>query len=300
MKFKPIRPIRPIKSVEKVENQRFGEERALYGARGLQVENCRFEGEEDGESALKEGRQITVLDSYFALRYPFWHDVALTVRNCEMTETCRAPFWYDKDVTMDGCKMHGVKAFRECRGVTVKNSDVVSPEFGWRTRKINLFDTSLSGEYAFLGSSRIVARGLRFSGKYAFQYVKDAEIAESTLDTKDAFWHTKNVTVRDSVIRGEYLGWYSENLTLIRCKIIGTQPLCYCRDLTLIDCETEGCDLSFEYSSVTANIRGNVLSIKNPLSGKIVCDSVGEVILKDSVYPADCEIVVGGQRMNHL
>ena len=53
MKFKPIRPVKPI---EKVENQRFGEERALYGARGLQVENCRFEGEEDGESALKEGR----------------------------------------------------------------------------------------------------------------------------------------------------------------------------------------------------------------------------------------------------
>ena len=253
MKFKPIRPVKPI---EKVENQRFGEERALYGARGLQVENCRFEGEEDGESALKEGRQITVLDSYFALRYPFWHDVALTVRNCEMTETCRAPFWYDKDVTMDGCKMHGVKAFRECREVEIKNSDIVSPEFGWRTQKISLFDTSLSGEYAFFGGSRIVARGLRF--------------------------------------------WYSENLTLIRCKIIGTQPLCYCRDLTLIDCETEGCDLSFEYSSVTANIRGNVLSIKNPLSGKIVCDSVGEVILKDSVYPADCEIVVGGERRDHL
>ena len=288
------------KKIETVENQRFGEERALYGARGLLVVNCRFEGEEDGESAMKEGRRITVRDSYFALRYPFWHDVGLSLKNCEMTETCRAPFWYDKNVTMDNCKMHGVKAFRECRGVTVKNSDIISPEFGWRTRKISLFDTSLSGEYAFFGGSRIVARGLTFSGKYSFQYVRDAEIAESDLNTKDAFWHTKNVTVRDSVIRGEYLGWYSENLTLIRCKIIGTQPLCYCRNLTLIDCETEDCDLAFEYSSVAATVRGNVVSIKNPLSGKIVCDSVGEVILKDSVYPADCEIVVGGQRLNHL
>ena len=297
MKFKPIKPIR---TVEKVENQRFGEERSLYGARGLQVENCRFEGEEDGESALKEGRRITVLDSYFALRYPFWHDVDLTVRNCEMTETCRAPFWYDKNVVMDGCKMHGVKAFRECREVEIKNSDIVSPEFGWRTQKISLFDTSLSGEYAFFGGSRIVARGLRFAGKYSFQYVRDAEIADSELDTKDAFWHTKDVTVRDSVIRGEYLGWYSENLTLIRCKIVGTQPLCYCRNLTLIDCETESCDLAFEYSSVTASIRGNVLSIKNPLSGKIVCDSAGEIILKDSVYPCGCEIVVGGERRDHL
>ena len=289
-----------MKKIEKVENKRFGEERALYGARGLLVSSCRFEGPEDGESALKEGRNITVADSFFALRYPFWHDTGLAVINCEMTETCRAPFWYDRNVTLEGCKMHGVKAFRECRGVEVRNSDIVSPEFGWKTRKITLSDTSLSGEYAFFGGSKIVAHRLTFSGKYSFQYVRDAEIADSVLDTKDAFWHTKNVTVRDSVIRGEYLGWYSENLTLIRCKIIGTQPLCYCRNLTLVDCETEGCDFSFEYSSVTATVRGDVLSIKNPLSGKIVCDSAGEIILKDSVYPCDCEIVVGGERRDHL
>ena len=289
-----------MKRYDKVENQRFGEERALYGRRGLLVSGCRFEGPEDGESALKEGREITVQDSYFALRYPFWHDTGLVVKGCEMTETCRAPFWYDRDVTLDGCRMHGVKAFRECRGVDVKNSEIISPEFGWRTRKITLSDTSLSGEYAFLGASKIVARNLTFSGKYSFQYVVDAEIADSVLDTKDAFWHSKNVTVRDSVIRGEYLGWYSENLTLIRCKIVGTQPLCYCRNLTLVDCETEGCDLSFEYSSVAATIRGGVLSIKNPLSGRIVCDSAGEIILKGSVYPCDCEIVVAGERRDHL
>lgn len=284
----------------KVENQRFGEERALYGARDLLVVGCRFEGEEDGESALKEGRRITVLDSTFALRYPFWHDAELSVRNCEMKETCRAPFWYDRDVTLDNCKIRGVKAFRECRGVDLKNSDIISPEFGWKTRTITLADTTLSGEYAFFSASEIVAHRLRFSGKYSFQYVRDAEISDSELDTKDAFWHVKNVTVRDSVIRGEYLGWYSENLTLIRCKIIGTQPLCYCRNLTLIDCETEDCDLAFEYSSVKATIRGDVLSIKNPLSGRIVCDSAGEIILKDGVYPSNCEIVVGGERLNHL
>ena len=289
-----------MKKPEVVENRRYGEERALYGARGLVVDACRFEGEEDGESALKEGKRISVRNSFFALRYPFWHDVDLTVENCEMTETCRAPFWYDKNVVMDGCRMHGVKAFRECRGVDVRKSDIVSPEFGWRTRKITLADTTLSGEYAFLFASHVVARRLTFTGKYAFQYVRDAEIAESTLDTKDAFWHTKNVTVRDSVIRGEYLGWYSENLTLIRCKIVGTQPLCYCRNLTLIDCETENCDLAFEYSSVDATVRGGVLSIKNPLSGRIVCDEAGEIILNNSVYPSNCEIVVGGRRLNHL
>ena len=52
----------------------FDEERALYGSRGAEVVNCRFDGPADGESALKESRDITVKDSFFNLRYPFWHD----------------------------------------------------------------------------------------------------------------------------------------------------------------------------------------------------------------------------------
>ena len=38
------------------ENERFGQERALYMTRSALIKNCRFEGEEDGESALKESK----------------------------------------------------------------------------------------------------------------------------------------------------------------------------------------------------------------------------------------------------
>ena len=283
-----------MKKIEKVENFTFGNERALYGARGLLVVGCRFEGEEDGESALKEGKRITVRDSFFALRYPFWHDTDLLVENCEMTETCRAPFWYDRDVTLDGCRMHGVKAFRECRGVTVKNSDIVSPEFGWRTRKITLTDVTLSGEYAFFGASDVVARRLAFSGKYSFQYVENLVIEDSVLDTKDAFWHSRNVTVKNSVVKGEYLAWFSDGLTLVNCHISGTQPLCYCTNLKLIDCTMEGTDLSFEYSDVEADVRGRILSVKNPRSGRIMADSVGEVIRDHTVMPCTGEVLLRG------
>ena len=37
-----------------VKNERFGLERALYNSKNLTVEDCKFEGPEDGESALKE------------------------------------------------------------------------------------------------------------------------------------------------------------------------------------------------------------------------------------------------------
>ena len=120
-------------------------------------------------------------------------------------------------------------------------------------------------------------------------------IRDSVLNTKDAFWHSKNVTVYDSTINGEYLGWYSENLRLVRCRISGTQPLCYCKGLVLEDCTMENADLSFEYSDVNADIRGSVLSVKNPHSGRIVADSVGEIISGNSVMDNNCEIVIRKQ-----
>lgn len=51
-------------------------------------------------------------------------------------------------------------------------------------------------------------------------------------------------------------------------------------------------DLSFEYSDVDAKIIGNVVSIKNPKSGKIIVDSVGEIIKEDSIMEDTCEIII--------
>jgi hypothetical protein len=131
------------------------------------------------------------------------------------------------------------------------------------------------------------------NGKYSFQYVEGSVFENCRFDTKDAFWHAKNVTVKNSTIKGEYLGWYCENVTFENCTIIGTQPLCYCKDLTLINCKMEGCDLSFERSEVKATINSHVDSIKNPISGSIIVDSVGEIILEeDIVVPGECKITV--------
>ena len=41
------------------------------------------------------------------------------------------------------------------------------------------------------------------------------------------------------------------------------------------------CDLAFEKSDVEAEVVSSVISIKNPRSGKITVDSVGEVIMDD-------------------
>ena len=262
-----------------IQNQTFDEERALYGSDGIMVKDCSFDGPADGESAFKECRNVQVERSFFNLRYPFWHDHGLSIRNCEMTELCRAALWYSDHVTIENSKLHGIKALRECRNIAVRGCSIISPEFGWSTQDVRMEDCDVESEYFMMRSAGLQFYDVRMKGKYSFQYIEDAIFENCIFDTKDAFWHAKNVTVRNSVIKGEYLGWYSENVTFENCRITGTQPLCYCRGLKLKNCEMEGCDLAFERSIVEADITTPVTSIKNPLSGsRITVPAAGEII----------------------
>ncbi len=267
--------------MEVIENRKFDAERALYGSRNLLVRNCAFEGPADGESAFKESREIAAEHCMFELRYPFWHDNGLRITDSEMTENCRAALWYSEHVEITGTKLHGIKALRECSDVTIRNCDIVSPEFGWSVRGICMEDTTAVSEYFMMRSEKLTFRGVHFTGKYSFQYIKDATFENCTFDTKDAFWHGENITVKNSVVKGEYLAWYSDGLTFVNCKIIGTQPLCYCKNLKLIDCEMIDTDLAFEKSQVEAVITTKVDSIKNPLSGQIQVPELGELIMDD-------------------
>ena len=261
-----------------VKNQTFDEEWALYGSQDLLVEDCSFDGPADGESALKESRNIQVVHSFFNLRYPFWHVHGLKLSGSEMTELCRAALWYSDHIEITDTRLHGIKALRECSDVTMKDCDILSPEFGWSVQGIRMEDSSAESEYFMMRSSDLHFRNVQMKGKYSFQYIENSVFEHCRFDTKDAFWHAKNVVVRDSVVKGEYLAWYCENVTFENCQIIGTQPLCYCKGLKLINCEMIDTDLAFERSDVEATITTPVISIKNPLSGHITVPAVGEVI----------------------
>ena len=276
-----------------IKNETFDEERALYGSRDIIVEGCRFDGPADGESAFKESKNVVVKDSYFNLRYPFWHDDGLELDGIEMTESCRAALWYTNDANIRNSKMHGIKALRECSDINIENCDIISPEFGWSVKNISMKDTEVQSEYFMMRSERLDFSNVTLKGKYSFQYITDSLFENCNFDTKDAFWHAKNVVVRNSVVKGEYLAWYCENVTFENCTIIGTQPLCYCKGLKLINCRMVDTDLAFEKSDVEATITTPMISIKNPLSGSISVPEVSEIIRDDE--NAKGKIIIGGK-----
>lgn len=281
-----------------IQNVIDDKERAFYASENTNFQNIQIIGPEDGESAFKECKNIVVEDSLFDLRYPFWHNDYLALNNVKLTANCRAALWYSNKITMNESVVEGVKVYRECNEVKINESKVISPEPFWFCHNVNIKDSTIEGEYAFFKSENIELHNINFKGKYSFQYIKNLTIYDSYLDTKDAFWHAEGVTVYNSTIVGAYLAWYAKDIKLVNCKIVGTQPICYADNIILENCTMEETDFSFEYSSVKADIKGEILSVKNPYKGYIKADKIHKIITdmyaKDD---SDVEIIVNNQKI---
>ena len=141
--------------MEIIENKTFDEERALYNLKDGLVKNCTFAGPKDGESVLKESRNIKVIDSKFSLRYPLWHVQKYELISSELDENTRAPIWYSNDGIIDKCNIKGVKLLRECNNIKISNSDIDSREFGWKCNDIQLNNSNIVSEYIFLDSKNV-------------------------------------------------------------------------------------------------------------------------------------------------
>ena len=278
--------------METIKDKYFEGERPLYCRRdGLKLENVTIG---PGESALKEGADIEAVNCEFKGKYPFWECDGFTVRNCIFREGARAALWYTR-----GCKMYDTlveapKMFRRITDTYLENVQLPNAqETFWDCSGVVLRSVEAQkADYIFMHTDNIDIHTFRLQGNYSFQYARNVVIRNAELDTKDAFWESENVTVYDSRITGEFLGWYAKNLKLVRCHIGGTQPLCYCENLVLENCRMEAdADLAFEYSTVQATVKGHIVSVKNPRSGFIKADSIGEVILDENIkQPGNCEI----------
>ncbi|MCM1505177.1 MAG: DUF3737 family protein [Muribaculum sp.] len=279
-----------------VKDTEFGGERPLFGSHDLRLDNVVIHA---GESALKECSNIEANRCRFEGKYPFWHVDGFVISDCLFTEGARAALWYSRDLKMTNTLVEAPKMFREMHNISLDKVKITNAlETLWDCTGLEVNNVEVNhGDYIFMRGRNIRINSYCQQGNYSFQKCKNVEIRNAKLDTKDAFWETEDVTVYDSEIDGEYLGWHSKRLHLIRCHIKGTQPLCYAEDLVMEDCTMDAdCDLAFEYSTVKANIKGHITSIKNPKSGTITADSVGEIILDENIKaPADCKIIIRNQ-----
>mgnify|MGYP001775683688 CR=1 FL=1 len=131
------------------------------------------------------------------------------------------------------------------------------------------------GESAIKECSNILATKCRFRGKYPFWHVRGLTIENCRFEagSRAALWYSDNMNMRNTVVDAPKMFREMDNLVLENCTFDAS------------------CDRAFEYSTLNADIRGEIVNIKNPASGRIVADSIGSVTIDENIKaPADCVI----------
>ncbi len=278
--------------MKKIGQERLTGERALFAARDCEIEETIFD---DGESPLKESRNISLRACMFKWKYPLWYAKEIDVRDSTWFDMARAGVWYSERVRVTDCAIEAPKNFRRCHDLTLRHvSFANAAETLWECDGVTLTDVTAKGDYFAMNSRNMTADNLTLYGNYSFDGCRNLTVRNSRLLSKDAFWNCEDVRAENCFISGEYLGWNTKRLTLVDCTIESLQGLCYVEDLVLRNCRLLNTTLAFEYSTVDAEIVGRVDSVKNPTSGRIVADEIGELILEsERIDPAKTEILTG-------
>lgn len=266
-------------------------ERALFASRDLHLIEATFDA---GESPLKESNNIVLDNSLFKWKYPLWYCNDVTVNNCSFFDTARAGIWYTNNITMNNCVIEAPKTFRRSSNISLNNCVIPNAsETLWNCSDVSLKNVQVQGTYFAMNSTNVTIEDFVLTGDYCFDGAKNVTIRRAKLLSKDSFWNSTNVTVYDSFISGEYLAWNAENVTFVNCTIESLQGLCYVNNLKLVNCKLINTTRAFEYLTVDAAIVGQVDSIVNPASGKIVAGSIGELIMDDKyIDPGKTTVIV--------
>ena len=269
---------------KEIRQESYVGERPLFKGTSLKIYDTIFS---DGESPLKESKDIELYGSMFKWKYPLWYAENITVKNCTWFDMARAGVWYTDHITVEDSAIEAPKNFRRCHDVILKNvSFPNAAETLWHCDGVDMEHVMAKGDYFAMNSRNMAVRDLTLYGNYSFDGAANVEIHNSHLLSKDAFWNSENVTVYDSFISGEYLGWNARNLILINCTVESLQGMCYIDNLVMKNCKLINTTLAFEYSTVDVEIVSKIDSVMNPSGGVIRADYIDELIIeKDKVDP---------------
>ena len=276
---------------EVIKDKYFEGERILYGLKDAKLIDVTFG---HGESPLKEAKNIEIKDSIFKWKYPLWYDENVKVENTTFETMSRSGIWYTNHISIKNSSLQAPKLFRRCDDIVLDKihfSD--AQETMWTCKNIKITNTDINGDYFGKDSENIYLENVNIIGNYAFDGAKNIEVHNSQFVSKDAFWNCENVTIYDSKISGEYLAWNTKNITFINCTIESDQGLCYVDHLTMKNCRALRTDLAFELcTNIDVELKGTIMTIKNPISCKITVDHADEIIMDNpKIDPSKVQII---------
>lgn len=127
----------------------------------------------EGESPLKESRDISLEGSIFQWKYPLWYSKNIAVKDGTWAEMARAGVWYTDDMTVERALIEAPKNFRRCRRLTLK--EVALPnalETLWHCTDVTLDHVMAKGDYFAMDCENMKIQDFQLAGNYSFDGAK--------------------------------------------------------------------------------------------------------------------------------
>lgn len=157
-----------------VDQQVLTGERALFRGQNLLVKNSIFK---DGESPLKESRDITLEHVEFKWKYPLWYAKDIVLKDSTIFEMGRAGIWYTDNITVEDTTVVAPKNFRKCHGVKLRNVSFPNAEETlWNCKDVELENVDINGHYIAMNSENMKLNNVTIIGNYGFDGAKNVEI----------------------------------------------------------------------------------------------------------------------------
>ena len=139
-------------------------ERALFQKEDLLINECIFE---DGESPLKESKNIILNNTSFKWKYPLWYSKNIVLNNCVLFETARSGIWYTDNITFNDCLIEAPKSFRRSNNIVLNNVSMPNAsETFWNSNNITLNNVVAKGDYFGFNAKNVKINNFTLYGNY--------------------------------------------------------------------------------------------------------------------------------------
>ena len=282
-----INDIKNLKNKNIIENITTDSEKVFNYVKNKIFKNIRIISNKENDKGIysfKECKNITVENSDFFSKYPFWYCFNLFLKDSVFNSTFLFPIWNCNNIYIYNCRIDTEQGCSNCKNLIIKDSYINSNDFSWKSERIILEKNVVFGERILRDCSNINIKFCEFFGKNGFQNAENINIYDTNINEGFCLSFAKNIFCKNCKINGENLGWFCENAIFEDCYFYNCiRSFCHCKNLKIKNCKMDNAYLPFEFSEVNADIHSHIDKINNAFYGKIIVDSYGEYIKDDKV-----------------
>ena len=186
---------------KQIVNKNFDEDRCFYGSKETSFINITINNENNGSYGFLECNDIEAINSNFEMKYLFWNNFNLKVKNCNFNKPSNDSIWNCNNVHLAALNVFSSRFVRCCTNISIDSCNIESDEFAWQNSNLRCNGSKILGFCAFFELFYARIDNCEIKGKQAFEGTKNSVIENCYIESDDCLWNSANVQLRNCTIK---------------------------------------------------------------------------------------------------